>query len=71
MNLNQLDFIFPFILFFYGALLTIVLHQDRLMNLAEQYVPEKIRSQMKSHRILAVFCLISGFFWSLQVLWFS
>lgn len=68
---SQLDAIFPFILFFYGALLTIVLHQKHLVNLAEKRMPHSVIEQMKSHRVLALISLILGFFWSLQGLWFS
>lgn len=71
MTPRQLDDIFPFILFFYGALLTIVLHQKQLVNLAEDYLPAPVKEQMRSHRPLALLCLVVGFFWSLQVLWLS
>ncbi|MCC7403665.1 MAG: hypothetical protein IT288_04625 [Bdellovibrionales bacterium] len=67
----QIDFIFPFVVFFYGALLTFVLSQPRLMTLAEERLPPAILSQMRAHRVLAWTSLVTGFFWSLQNLWQS
>lgn len=69
MTPNQLDFIFPFVVFFYGALLTFVLNHSHLMAIAERKMPRPILDQMKAHRALAWFCLVIGFFWSLQNLW--
>lgn len=71
MTPNQLDFIFPFVVFFYGALLTFVLNQPRLMEIAEQRMPRPVLEQMKAHRVLAWVCLAIGFPWSLQNLWLS
>ena len=67
MRPQQLDFIFPFILFFYGALLTIVLNQKYLMSLMN---PDRGK-QMERHRVMAFVALIVGFLWSLQELWLS
>ena len=69
MTPHQLDMIFPFVVFFYGALMTFVLNQPRLMVLAEQKMPRPILDQMKGHRALALICLAVGFPWSLQNLW--
>ena len=69
MTLNQLDKIFPFTIFIYGALLTFVLHSPRLMEIAESKFPSDLIQQLKVHRVLAIVCLVIGFFWSLQNIW--
>lgn len=69
MTPSQLDVIFPFVVFFYGALMTFVLNQPRLMAIAEERMPRSILDQMKGHRALALICLLVGFPWSLQNLW--
>ena len=71
MTYQELDFIFPFVVFGYGALMTFVLHMPMLMEIAEQRFPQQLLSQMKAHRNLAVVCLFIGFIWSLQNIWQS
>ena len=71
MTYQELDFIFPFIVFGYGALMTFVLHMPMLMEIAEQRFPQELLAQMKGHRSLAIICLFVGSFWSLQNIWMS
>jgi len=71
MTLLQLDYIFPFVVFFYGALLTFVLNTPALMKLAEEKFPPQLHQQMNNHRILAIVCLVVGALWSLQHLWLN
>ncbi|MEZ4870825.1 MAG: hypothetical protein R2827_01005 [Bdellovibrionales bacterium] len=66
-----IDQYFPYFIFFYGALITIVLNIPKLVEIAEERLSEDLLKQMQGHRILAVSCLCLGFFWSLQNLWFS
>lgn len=51
--------------------MTFVLNWTPLVRLAEERLPAPILQQMRSHRILAVFCLLLGALWSLQNLWFA
>jgi hypothetical protein len=67
--LATLDYVFPFYVFFYGALITFVLHQPQLQRLAQERFPAELRQQMESHRALALLCLLVGGLWSLQNLW--
>ncbi|MCB0340874.1 MAG: hypothetical protein KDD59_01440 [Bdellovibrionales bacterium] len=69
MTYHELDFIFPFIVLFYGALLTFVLHSETLVGLAEKHFPPQLLTQMQGHRLLALICLVVGGVWSLQNLW--
>ena len=66
---ERLDFLFPFVVFGYGALMTLVLHSPLLSELAETRLPENLHQQLKAHRGLGLICLIVGGFWSLQNLW--
>ncbi len=70
MTYKELDFIFPFIVLGYGAVMTFVLNAPKLMMLAEQKLPSEILQQMKMHRGLGIICLVVGALWSLQNLWF-
>lgn len=70
MRPEQLDFIFPFIVFGYGAIMTFVLNSS-LMEIAETRIPIQLLNQFKAHRNLGVVCLVVGALWSLQNLWFG
>jgi hypothetical protein len=71
MTIEKLDFLFPFIIFVYGAIMTIVLHHPVLVTLAETRFPAPLFQQMRGHRFLALICLFLGAIWSLQNLWFK
>lgn len=71
MTYQELDALFPFVVLTYGALLTFVLNNDKLMSLAEQKFPSQLVRQMNGHRILAIVCLFVGSLWSLQSLWLN
>jgi hypothetical protein len=66
---EKLDMIFPFVIFGYGAVMTLVLHLPVFYELAERRFPASLTQQIKAHRGLGLFCLIAGAFWSLQNLW--
>jgi hypothetical protein len=66
---EALDRIFPFLLTGYGVVMTFILHSRFFMELAETRMPEAITQQIKAHRLLGLFCLVGGSFWSLQNLW--
>jgi hypothetical protein len=69
MTLAQLDFIFPFFMFFYGILVTFVLENKALQRIAadRHFAPYQ---GLVAHRGLAFVCVIVGGLWSLQNLWF-
>ncbi len=71
MDIKTLDFLFPFFICFYGALMTFVLNCAPLVRIAEDRFPATLLTQMRSHRLLALFCLLLGALWSLQNLWFT
>lgn len=67
-EIDKLDLIFPFVLFAYGFVMTLVVSSTELISLAERTFPEKIVEQLKANATLGHICLIIGFFWSLQTL---
>ncbi|MCM2353888.1 MAG: hypothetical protein NDI63_09770 [Pseudobdellovibrio sp.] len=67
---SQIDFYFPFFVFFYGLVLTFVLEIPFFLKLAQEKMPE-YHAQFERHRQLAVISLYVGGLWSLQNLWFS
>ncbi|MCB0414281.1 MAG: hypothetical protein KDD50_08110 [Bdellovibrionales bacterium] len=69
MSYRILDFYFPFIVFFYGALITFLLSSEFFCKLAEERLPIYMTQQLKSHRILALVSLWVGGLWSLQNIW--
>ena len=71
MSVQVLDFYFPFLVLFYGALITSVLHMPLFLRLVEKKLPEHLRVQIKAHRVLALICLCVGAIWSLQNIWIS
>ena len=66
---EKLDFIFPFIVLAYGAVMTFVLNTPLLAELAEERLPHNVVRQIKAHRGLGLFCLIAGSIWSMQNIW--
>lgn len=71
MTYQQLDLIFPFFVFIYGAMMTFVLNNQKLMAIARDRFPIDLLKQMNAHRKLAIVCLIIGGPWSLQTLWMA
>lgn len=69
MTPEKLDLIFPFLVFFYGATMTLVLHHPFFVELAEQRLPRTLVTQIRGHRGLALVCLAVGSIWSTQNLW--
>ena len=71
MTYKELDFLFPFFVLAYGALMTFVLNMPTLMRIAEEKFPQPLVQQMNMHRTLGVICLVLGALWSLQNIWFG
>lgn len=69
MSVAQLDFYFPFIVFFYGAVMAFVLGNPVLMKLARERLPEWHYNRFASHKTLGWVCFFVGGLWSLQNLW--
>jgi len=69
MDIHTLDFLFPFFVLGYGALITIVLNLPQLEKLAAEKFTQELYGQLKAHRVLALVCLCVGAAWSLQNIW--
>ena len=69
MTHQELDFIFPFFVLGYGVLMTYVLHNKYLMEIAEKRFPQPLVQQMNGHRTLGLICLVVGSLWTLQNVW--
>lgn len=69
MTLEKLDLLFPFFVFAYGALITLVLETPFFVDLAENRLPPAVREQLKAHKGFAFFCFVTGALWSVQNLW--
>lgn len=68
--ISQIDFYFPFFVFFYGLVLTFVLEIPFFLKLAQDKIPV-YHAQFERHRHIALISLYVGGLWSLQNLWFS
>ncbi len=65
MSLNTLDFIFPFIVFFYGLILLVMLEVPFFQQLGHSRLNQAYQ-QLIAHRPLAWICFFIGGLWSLQ-----
>lgn len=70
MRHETLDFIFPFVVFFYGIVMTFVLENQTLQKIAQSRMPD-MAATLRSHKNLAWVCLFVGGLWSLQNIAFS
>jgi len=70
MNLQSLDYIFPFFVFSYGILMVFVLENSHFAHIGRQRMPQ-IFAQLTAHKGLAWLSFWLGGFWSLQNLIFS
>ena len=69
MTVEKLDYIFPFVVFGYGVVMTFILNNPKLIEIAEQRLPSDMWSQFKAKKVLAMICLVIGSLWSLQNIW--
>ncbi len=58
-------------MFAYGALITLVLNSEKLMQLAEQRMPAMYRERLIGAQVLANLSLWLGGLWILQNLWLA
>lgn len=70
MTPEKLDYIFPFVVFFYGFLVVLVLENPRLVRLGEERMGDMFQ-QLSKHRKLAWTCFFVGGLWSLQNIWLA
>lgn len=71
MNYQELDLIFPYVMFAYGALITLVLSSEKLMKIAEEQMPSVYRERLVGAQVLANLSLWLGGLWILQNLWLA
>ena len=70
MTHELLDKVFPYIVFYYGFIMTLFLNLPKVQKLAEKHVTPQLLKQMNAHRGLALICLFVGSVWSLQNIWY-
>jgi hypothetical protein len=69
MNLQKLDYFFPFFVFLYGMLIVFVLESGILKRLSTHrniQIFEAFSQQLLTHKSLAWICFWVGGLWSLQ-----
>lgn len=71
MTPSALDQIFPYVCFFYGAVMTVTLNVPALVRIADEKLPSPLAAQWKAHRVLGLICLFVGALWILQNLWLA
>ena len=71
MSTAQLDALFPYLCFAYGALVTFALNSLWLGRIADDRLPGPLLMQWRSHRALALVCMLVGAAWILQNLWLA
>lgn len=64
--IQDIDFYFPFIVLFYGVIMSIVTSLPALRKLAEENLQSDMVAQLYSHRILGLICCTVGGLWTLQ-----
>ena len=69
MTYQELDYMFPFVVFGYGFLMTMILNSEFFLEMAQTKLPPQLYTQFTNHRLLGAVCLVVGGLWSLQNLW--
>lgn len=69
MSLEQLDFIFPFVLLFYGVVVSVCANLPVFERIASQSGLEEQYQALKAKQLFGLVCLGLGGVWSLQNLW--
>ncbi|MEK2689588.1 hypothetical protein [Bdellovibrio sp. GT3] len=70
MTPQKLDFIFPFVVFFYGLLMVLVLENRALVKLGEERMGQAFQNMVK-HKNLGWICFFVGGLWAAQNVWHS
>ncbi len=69
-SIQELDYYFPFLVFFYGLVILFVLEIPQLVARAKKQMPQQLGA-FEKHRKLAVLSIWIGGLWSLQNIWLS
>ena len=70
MTPEKLDFIFPFVVFFYGLLVVAVLENPYLIKIGQERMGTRFQ-RLTRHKSLAWVCFFVGGFWATQNIWYS
>jgi hypothetical protein len=70
MTPQKLDFIFPFIVFFYGLVTVFVLEVPFLARLGHEKM-NLAYTNLTKHKNLAWVCFFTGGIWAAQNVWYS
>lgn len=71
MTIAQLDAAFPYVCFFYGAVMTLALNSVWLSRIADTRLSPALVHQWRAHKGLAMISLFVGALWILQNLWLA
>ena len=71
MSIAELDRIFPYICFGYGAVMSFALNAPALVRIADERLPEQMVAQWRGNKGFAMICLFVGAIWILQNLWLT
>jgi hypothetical protein len=66
MSIQQLDYFFPFFVFVYGLVMTLVLSLPVLLEIGEKRLPAAEWQRFRAHKGKGFVCLVVGALWSLQ-----
>lgn len=70
MTPQKLDFIFPFVVFFYGLLMVFVLENPVLARIGQERMGAAY-ANLTRHKNLAWVCFFVGGLWAAQNVWYS
>ena len=71
MTIAQLDTVFPYVCFAYGAVTTFALNTHVLGRIADEKLPGPMVETWRAHRALAMVSLVVGACWILQNIWLA
>lgn len=63
---NELDFYFPYIVLFYGSIMTLMTNIPLLKQKLARYLDQEVLQWFYSHQTMGVVCLFVGSLWSFQ-----
>lgn len=70
MTPEKLDFIFPFVVFFYGLIMVLVLEHPFFVRLGQERMALAYQNLAK-HKSLGWICFFVGGIWGAQNVWYS
>lgn len=69
MTPQKLDLIFPFVVFFYGLLMLLVLENPYFVKIGQERLGSQFQ-QLTRHKGLAWVCFFVGGLWAMQNVWY-